>query len=289
MNFPSQTPLFYATNRNRYERQALIREIESFTNRRLIVYVSNFNHPQNIINRDDTVPFGELLHDIAQDSPIDVILHSPGGDPNATEQLVNMVLSKSTNIRVIVPQSAKSAATMFSLVADEIVMSDSSELGPIDPQIPMPTAIGNQYRPAKALLNGIEDIKNEVTANGNILNSAYLPMLQTIDPSLINYCQMAVSHSKALAEKWLQRVMCNGNPTLATSIADQLLDIVKYASHGAVINWQEAQRLGLNITYLPPNDRFWEAVWRLYCLYDVDIKMYQLIKIFEGAKASVVK
>lgn len=289
MPFPSQTPLFYASNRTRYERQSLIKEIEQHTGRRFVAYIANFNHPQSMILGDDVVPFSELFHDIQPGSPVDIMLHSPGGDPNATEQLVNIILSKSDDIRVIIPHSAKSAATMLSLVANEIIMSDTSELGPIDPQIAMPTAIGHQYRPAKALLNGFESIKNDVISNGGVLNPAYYPMIQGIDPALLNFCDMAVKHSRNLAEKWLQRVMCASDPTQATSIAESLLDIDKYPSHGAVINWGEATRLGLNINYQNATDPFWESIWRLFCLYDVDVKSDQMIKIFEGNRASVTK
>jgi hypothetical protein len=202
---------------------------------------------------------------------------------------VNIILSKCSDIRVIIPQTAKSAATMLSLVANEIVMSDSSELGPIVPQITMPSAVGHQYRPAKALLNGFESIKQEVVNNGGILNPAYYPIIQAIDPALLNFCNMAIEHTQKLAEKWLQRVMCSTNPTEAVTIANDLLDIIKYPSHGAVINWQEAKKIGLTINYLASTDEFWQAIWRLFCLYDVDIKSDQLVKVFEGAKASVTK
>lgn len=286
MEFPQQTPLFHATNRERYERQSLIKQIEDLTGRHLIVYVANFNHPMNMIRRDDVVPFSEICFDIPTNSKIDLMLHSPGGDPNAAEQIVNILLSKSSDIRVIVPLSAKSAATMISLVADEILMSDSSELGPIDPQIPMSTSQGIIYRPAKALLQGLEVIKNEVSNNGNVLNPAYYPVLQGIDPALIYFCEMTLKHSKNLAQKWLQRSMCKGDPEKAQFISEQLVDVDKYPSHGAVINWMEAQNLGLNVKYLPPRDEFWEAIWRLFCKYDVDIKNNKLVKVFEGRRAS---
>lgn len=287
MDFPTQTPLFYATNRARYERQGLIRQIEEITGRTLIIYVANLNHPQSMITRNDIVPFNEICHDIQKDEKIDLFLHSPGGDPDAAEIIVNKLLSISDDIRVIVPQASKSAATMISLVANEILMSDSSELGPIDPQIGVPTQQGIQFRPAKALLHGLETIKDEVAKNNNFLNPAYYPILQGIDAALIDFCEKAVKHSKTLAQKWLERSMCKGDSDKAKSIAEQLVDIEKYPSHGGVINWEEAKNLGLNVQYLRSNDHLWEAIWRLFCLYDVDIKENKLVKIFEGARASV--
>jgi len=61
---PSQTPLFWALEKDRYLRQSWIREIEEQTGRRLVAYVANFNHPQSAIGPDDIPPFPDLLHDI---------------------------------------------------------------------------------------------------------------------------------------------------------------------------------------------------------------------------------
>jgi hypothetical protein len=286
MEFPTQTPLFYAANRARYERQNFIKQIEEYTKRKLIVYIANLNHPQSVISRNDIPPFADIYADITTGSSIDFLLHSPGGDPNAAEQIVNILLSKSNDIRVIIPLSAKSAATMISLVANEIIMSDSSELGPIDPQIPIQSIQGVQYRPAKALLNGIDKIQEDVMKNGGVLNAAYYPILQGIDPALIDFCVKTIDHSKRLAQKWVQRSMCPDQQK-AKEIAEQLVDTEKYPSHGMVINWQEAQTLGLNVRYLQHDDELWQAIWRLFCMYDNDVKTNKLIKIIEGARASV--
>jgi hypothetical protein len=287
VTFPPQTPLFYANNRDRYERQNLIKTVEQMTGRRLIVYVANFNHPNNSITRNDISPFSEVCYDIPQGSDVDLLIQSPGGDPNAAEQMVNLLLAKSNSLRVIVPQSAKSAATMISLVADEIVMGDVSELGPIDPQIPIMTQQGLVYRPAKALLNGLEAIVQDVANNGNQLNPAYFPILQGIDAALIDHCNKSIDHTRRLAQKWLMRSMCEHDHE-ASGIAEQLTDIDKYPNHGAVIDWKEASDLGLKVTYLNQDDQQWQAFWRLFCMYDVDLRNKEIVKIFETNKVSVI-
>ena len=50
-------------------------------------------------------------------------------------------------LRVIVPDYAKSDSTLLALTADTVVMSDSSELGPIDPQIHSSLAQPGCHRP----------------------------------------------------------------------------------------------------------------------------------------------
>ena len=44
---------------------------------------------------------------------LDLILHSPGGSPEAAEAIVSYLRSRFSHIRVIVPQLAMSAATMI--------------------------------------------------------------------------------------------------------------------------------------------------------------------------------
>lgn len=286
-NFPTQSPLFYVNNRERYQRQEWIKKIEKFTGRRLIVYVANLNAVNNSISRNDVLPFNEIITDLDEQEKVDLILHTPGGDPNATEQLVNSLIPRISNLRVIVPLTSKSAGTMFSLVADEILMSDASELGPIDPQIIVTNATGGQaMRPAKAFLKGLNTIQAEVEKSGS-LNPAYFPILQSIDAAQIQFCHQAVSHAEIIAKKWLSRSMCKGDENKASEIAKHLLDIEKYPHHGNVINWSEAQQLGLNVTYIDPKDELWRAFSSLMALYDYDMKQLELSKIFEGNKISV--
>lgn len=69
----------------------------------------------------------EVCHDVG-DKDLDLILHSPGGSPQAAEQMLNYLRTQFDHIRAIVPLQAKSAATMMALGCDEIVMGDHSEL-----------------------------------------------------------------------------------------------------------------------------------------------------------------
>lgn len=290
-NFSSQQfqnqPLYHAVHRDRYERQALIREIEKVTGRRLIVYVSNLNHHDSSITRDDIAPFYELVAGLDRDSDVDLMIQSPGGDPNAAEIIVHTLFSRTKHLRVVVPQAAKSAATLVTLAADEILMSDTSELGPIDPQITIPTSYGLAFRPAQAFLNGLEMIKKE-HSDGQALNPAYFPFLKGVDAALIDYCYKSIEHSKRLAVKWLTRAMYKNQPNEAARIAEELINIDKYPNHGQVIHYQDGLRIGLKITYKSFDDPIWRSFWRLYVNYIVAMKEQATVKVFENSHSSVM-
>ena len=129
-----RTPLFQANHAARYLRQNMIKQIEAQTGKPLISYVSG---DRCAIDHNDVMPFVDLLHNVAQGSDVDLLLHTSGGSIDAAEKLVKIVRSRIHNeyFRVIVPNFAKSAGTLIVLGADTVVMSEMSELGPIDPQV----------------------------------------------------------------------------------------------------------------------------------------------------------
>jgi hypothetical protein len=280
---PTQTPLFHALNNPRYSRQGMIAEVEKVTGRDLLVY---WGHPYASINKSDVYGFGDLLQGKAK-ADVDLMLQSSGGDIDVAEKLVYLCRSRAKTFRVIVPESAKSAATLIALAGDEIVMSDTSELGPIDPQVIVTTADGNIIsRPAQSFLDGLESIKRQADADGR-LSPAYFPLLVGLDPALLDYCKKSLARAERFAEKWLKKSQCKGSPAKAKQIAAQLRDTERWLSHGAVIDHTEAKKPGLKVAYVRPEEELWQRVWRLQCRYEVDSQQEKFIKIFESCTISL--
>src|ERR1700726_3396706 len=69
------------------------------------------------------------------DVPLDLVLHTPGGLVLAAVQIAKAVSEHKAKVTVFVPHYAMSGGTLSALAADEIVMSNHSVLGPIDPQL----------------------------------------------------------------------------------------------------------------------------------------------------------
>ncbi len=131
---PTQSPLFWVQQKDRYLRQLLIRDIENITKRRLVVYFANRYLVNSDINIGDISQLTELLGDL-NGAPTDLLLNTGGGQTDATEAVVSLLQTTIDDFRVIVPHSAKSNGTMICLAASEIVMGPPSELGPIDPYL----------------------------------------------------------------------------------------------------------------------------------------------------------
>lgn len=273
-----KTPMFSAMNAARYQRQLIIRDIEA-EDSTLLCYVAGLGAT---VDRADTLGFVDMLHNVRPGEQIDLLLHTPGGDVDAAEKLITLLRSavgEEGILRVIVPDFAKSAGTLMALGANTIVMSDSSELGPIDPQVRLKDGNGNDMThsvltyldahrlAAKDLRDNPEDPVNQI-------------MFQKFDPTLIRKFSSIKDRARTFAENLLKRRGAN-----FSKIASELMDINTYPSHGQMIGWEAARNMGLNIEYLPPSDPLWRKYWTLYCHLRLAIESDQ--RIFESNYVSL--
>lgn len=282
---PTKTPLFQAIHASRYQRQAIIERIQRRTGRRLICYVSGVGC---LIDRDDTVPFVDLLHNIPSEADLDLLLQTGGGDIDAAEKLITILRNKvgDATLRVIVPDYAKSAGTLMVLGADAVVMSDTSELGPIDPQIILTDGNGNRIR--HSVQNYLDAYEEHIaTLAENPSNVASQILLGKLDPATIKLFQAVRDRARLFAETQLKRGMfrAQGNWSQA---ATELLDTKRWQSHSQMISWQDAQdpRIGLNVEYHDAQSEEWQELWQLYCLQRLAVADRQ--KLFESDYASLI-
>lgn len=164
--------------------------LHQHTERAVILYASKFTQPATNVSPDvisihdeDIQGIMEVIHGLT-DPDLDVILHSPGGSPEAAAALVSYLRSKFEHIRVIVPHMAMSAATMIACAADVVVLGKHSFLGPIDPQIILNTPLGPRMAPVQAILEQFEQAKQECQNPKNL--GAWLPMLNQYGPDLLS-------------------------------------------------------------------------------------------------------
>lgn len=261
---PTTDPIFTSLlNENSYNssRKNLIKLIENKLGGTVVTYIENSEHPFASIINQDAVYFADLLQSIQTKKGF-LILNSNGGSGNAAEKLLSMCRKKFTeSFTIIVPNFAKSAATMMCLGADKIMMGYLAELGPIDPQI---NAGSGQSVPARSFIDGLEMIRENVTKHGDPANM-YLSMLSQVRPEIIAICQAAIEDARSFAENWLSQYMLKKDPTHAKNVSEWLSDGKTYKSHGKVIDHVEAKNtLKLNIESINPDSELWYWIWELY-------------------------
>jgi len=249
INCPSQSPKYWAREKDRYLRQLLIQDIQDITGRPLFVYYAQINEAINYTDPDDLI---EILSGV-EDQAADLLIHTPGGDTNATEKLICILRQKFSSLRVIVPALAKSAGTVIALSAETIILGLNSELGPIDPHF-------GDGTPCEILAND-----------------------ESVPYRVRETARLAVIRTRELAKKLLQDgVMRDKTVQNIDDVLKKISGVEGYKSHGAVIDYVEANALGLNVIYLEPENDLWKKIWLLYCLYDVDTKEKKIGRIIEG-------
>ncbi|MFW6118520.1 MAG: SDH family Clp fold serine proteinase [Chloroflexota bacterium] len=266
-------------------RLKLIGDIEAYSNRKLIVYAADFKKAQRapvIIDQTDKAGFSDLIEGI-QGSPLDVFIHSPGGFAENTEELVKLLRANFDDIRFVVPHSAMSAATMFCLSGNKILMDDRSSLGPIDPQIQLPSQQGQISVPVQIIIDGFKKAKKAIADDPNAL-PVFLPWLNQYG-LLVEVCQDAIDLSEALAKEWIATYMFprrRNRKKLADKIASYLLSREAHKSHNRRIGIFEATKAGLNIFDMRQDMHLRDLIWQLYCCVELYFDRSASYKLFEN-------
>lgn len=241
------------------KRKELLKNLETLRQSRVIVYFSYTPLDDRIL-----VPLYRELTNIGRTKKIDLFLHSYGGAVDTPYKVVMLIREFCDEFSVIVPFSAKSAASMIVLGADEVVMGPISELGPIDPLVKHPS-YKDFWIPVQALRCCFEYIEEMIYDSSNpevseiIINS----VLNKLDPWLIGDYEKALKASRQYAESLLSKYMLKNDKEKVRSVTQNLT--TGYFSHGYPIGRQEAKEMGLCVT--EASGELWEVIWELYLMY----------------------
>ncbi len=273
-------------------RSERIQAVEAITGRPLIIYVTDFLNREKVqhcggevsIDGNDKVGFCEVIEKIPGES-IDIILHSPGGDPQAAESIIDILRTRFKSVRFIVPDQAKSAATMMCCAGDEVLMDERSELGPIDPQMTIVRPDGRIISaPGQAILDQFDKAKDSIAKEPKSL-PAWLPILQSYAPSLLSTCESADKLSQDLVSKWLKKYMLKHNDDAegdAQKIAVYLADSKNHLSHGRRIGIDDLISCGFKVLDLRTVPELRDAIWDLYLSIRVTFEDTGAFKIIEN-------
>lgn len=237
-------------------RRKYLKNLHDFTKRNIILYATAFTQkggPSELlsITEEDIQGMMEVVYGLEKDMPVDFIIHSPGGSPEAAEGIVNYLHEQfGNNIRVIVPQIAMSAATMIACSGKSIVMGKHSSIGPIDPQLIINTPSGITSNPAKAIIDQFYKALSEINQQGK---QAWSILLKQYAPSLISQCENYIAMSEKSVKQWLEQYMFDGDiekEKKSENISKYLANHDNFKSHGKHISRKLAEEIGLKIEYL---------------------------------------
>jgi hypothetical protein len=281
------------TKRNEYERdfrKEFLEKMNNETGRDIIVHYSTWQSksaPGSLlsISQDDRISFQSAIDGLNGDcEELDLILHTPGGDIQATKMIVHALRKRYKHIRVIVPITAMSAGTMIALSADEIILTDSSNLGPIDPQIYLKSI--DSFIPANEIDNVVNNAKKEIASKKNINYWGF--ELNKYPAAIHQMCLNTIKQSKLMTREWLKNGMLRGEKNAEQSA----IDIEKYFS-----NYQNHLTHGNHLTYdeltsaLPrlkislADKELSDLIYGVFYAYDIfAMSVPQMVKVTENHK-----
>lgn len=217
------------------------------------------------ISDQDLSGFMEAVHGL-QGTGLDLIIHSPGGDPHAAEAIISYLRTKyADDIRVIIPQFAMSAAAMIACGANRIVMGKHSFVGPIDPQLVLQTPLGPRLVPAHAIMSQFKQAQRDCVDQTKL--AAWLPMLAQYGPDLLEQCRLVSEFSQSIVERWLGQYMFAGKAdaaTLATAAAKWLADHEEFKTHSRHIPRSELEKRQISIEHLEADQTLQDLVLSIF-------------------------
>jgi hypothetical protein len=261
-------------------RIACYKEIESIRKRPLIVYASGFlNAPQGSpvsIDLSDIDGFTDLVSSFKDSSSIDVLIHSPGGQPDVTERIVNILRNNFSEVHFIIPHSAYSAATMLALSGNSITMHPSATLGPIDPQL--------NGTPARSIKRGFENVRDLLKKEGPEALPAYIPLIEKYSLDLLEICEDSEKLSKELVSNWLCEYMFNGakNSDEVKETVEYFSDYDKHLLHSRPLLYKKIKDFGLNISIA--DNQLQELIWEAYIMLNGFFNMTPFVKLYENTE-----
>jgi hypothetical protein len=211
-------------------------------------------------------PLRGSLPEVAGDA-LDVVLASHGGQIDAAYLLARELKRRFASVTIFVPLCAKSAATLVCLAADDLVLGDLGELGPLDPQrnehriedATVPTSALTSSRTLSELnecaLRLFDATLERLARSGRMrpfdaadraasfVGRTLAPLYARVD--LVRLAEQ--SHGVQLSGEYIGRVLRRFRPTLPPEVAARLADrlVTRYPSHGFVLDREELAELGV--------------------------------------------
>lgn len=221
-----------------------------------------------------TEEFRSKQHDSAY-----LFISTYGGDPHAGYRIARAFRHHYSHLTVIISTFCKSAGTLLAIGADELVIADKGELGPLDMQIKKPDELFDmssglditqsmaflRTQSSEILKRTVVELKVELEMTTKtaaeigtkLAQGLVSPIYAQIDPYKIGELQRAVSIAFSYGKRLNEKVhnLRDADDSLRSLVLD-------YPSHGFVIDRKEASTLFNKVR--APSDDEQEVINDLY-------------------------
>jgi Serine dehydrogenase proteinase len=260
------------------QRKPIIEEIQQKRggSRLLCCLTSDRDNAQGQIAKDFLFRFFQHLRTTPNLEKLDVLMFTLGGDTLAAYALGRLVRQFAKKVSVLVPHLCFSGGTLFSLVADEIVMTRLANLGAIDPSITGPlnpttdlllpgmVGVPGQKLPVPVAVESVAGFRKLVEEHWKLgengTNQAFALLADKVHPLLLGDLQRSREQIVRLATNLMKLHATKMEDAQIAKVVQTLA--IDLGSHDYMIGRVEAREVGLNI--VDEDLALEELVWRLY-------------------------
>ncbi len=283
------------------ELRRLIGEYNKLRATYLFVYASAVGKPiPNIaLDQADYYIIRDFLSDKNSIKKVDVYIETPGGSGEAAEEIVLFLRKHFDTVSFVVSGEAKSAGTLIVLSGDEILMTETGSLGPIDAQM----KIGRSVISAYDYMEWVNQTRDDAEKN-NRLNPFDATMVAQITPGELGSVYHALKFAEDLVVDWLvkykfkkwEKTETRGVPVTAemksrraSEIAQALSNHAKWRSHGRSIKIEDLEEINLKIACVDDDPKLADIVYRIQMVCRLIFDSSPIYKIFATAEAKLSK
>ena len=270
----------------------LISEYNKLRDTYLFVYTAAIGKPIPAISLEqaDFYVIRDLLASKKDLQKVDMYIETPGGSGETAEEIVRFLRNNFDTVSFAVSGEAKSAGTIIVLSGDEILMTETGSLGPIDAQM----KIGRSVISAYDYIEWVKEKREEAKLQG-ILNPFDATMVAQITPGELGSVFHALKFAEDLVVEWLINykfkkwtvtetrkipVTEEMKRKRAKEIAKELINHSKWRSHGRSIKIGDLEEIGLKITRIDDDPKLAEIVYRIQTVCRLLFENTTAFKIF---------
>lgn len=275
------------------ELQKLIKDYNKYTGRYLFVYSSDINKGRTrgvdvSLIQDDFYNIQDILRESTENN-IDFYIETPGGSGEAAEEIAKFLRKKFKEVNFIIAGEAKSAGTILSLSGDNIYMTDTGSLGPIDAQVRM----GRSTISAHDYKEWVDSKREEAAKNGS-LNPFDAVMVAQISPGELYGVINSLEFAKDLVKSWLEefkfknwtKTRTNGTDVTpemrkerANQVAEMLCDHTTWRTHGRSLKIEDLKEV-LVIERIDDDPKLADIVYRIKTVIRLILDSSTVYKLF---------
>ncbi len=267
----------------------------------LLVFVSAMGKaiPDIALSQEDYYIIADILKAKTSLPRIDIYLETPGGSGEAAEEIVNYLRAHFNDVSFVVSGEAKSAGTIMVLSGNEILMTKTGSLGPIDAQM----RIGRTVVSAFDYTEWVEEKRKEAEEKGK-LNPFDATMIAQISPGELKGVFHSLKFAEDLVVDWLSKYKFkNWNVTetrqipvteeikkqRALEIVGELINHAKWRSHGRSIKIGDLEEIKLKITKVDDDSELKDIVYRIQTVCRLLFATTSTYKIFATHEEKIFK